>query len=164
MQVWGLWPIRRRREIWRRIPVNCLMNKKPSYCGDGRLMAPNQFTWRSRSSKVFNGKHDFYLSGIRRHMRFSLSWPWNYPVKVIQCQIYVWPCSDLQMTSKKVMQGQRSWRIFTKSAIVNIIVYMYPGPRSNHLDDPGHIHFRYLERSAEVKFFADSESPISTSQ
>jgi len=41
--------------------------------------------------------------------------------------------------------------------MLNIFVHRHPGPRSNHLDDTGHFHFRDLEmtssRSSKVKFF-----------
>ncbi len=54
------------------------------------------------------------------------------------------------------------------STMLNIFVHIHPGPRSNRLDDAGHFHFSDLEmtfiRSPKVKFFADSERPISTSQ
>ena len=33
-----------------------------------------------------------------------------------------------------------------------MFVHMHPGPRSNRLDDTGHIHIRDLEMSSEVKF------------
>ncbi len=36
--------------------------------------------------------------------------------------------------------------------MLNNFVHMHPGPRSNSSDDTGHIHFRDLERSSEVKF------------
>ena len=53
--------------------------------------------------------------------------------------------------------------------MVNIFVYMHPGPKSNRLDDTGHFHFRDLEmassRSSKVKFVcrfwkADIDFPI----
>ncbi len=74
---------------------------------------------------------------------------------------------DLEMTP----EGQSRSKVkmhFINWAIVNIFVLRYPGPRSNRLDDTSNFHFRDLEmipsRSSVVKFFADSESPISTSQ
>ena len=50
---------------------------------------------------------------------------------------------------------------------MNIFIYMHPGPRSNR-HDTDRFHFCDLEitssKSSKVKFFMDSESPISTSQ
>ncbi len=37
--------------------------------------------------------------------------------------------------------------------MVNIFVYMHPGPRNNRLDDTGYIHFRDFDRSSEVNLF-----------
>ncbi len=49
--------------------------------------------------------------------------------------------------------------------MLNIFVNMYPGPRSNRLDDTGHFHFRDLEmtfsKSSKVKFWkVDIDFPI----
>jgi hypothetical protein len=100
------------------------INKKPSCCWDDRLMAPNQTS------------------------RFSLSWPWDDPLKH--------------------NRGQRSRCIFINWAMVNKFFYRHPGPRSNRWEDMRHFHFRVLEmtlsRSSKVKFVADSERPIMTSQ
>jgi len=76
------------------------------------------------------------------------------------------PFRDLQVSPiYMVAQGQRSWRTFTKWAMLNICVNRHHGPRSNATLD---FHFRDLEmtpsRSSGVKFCMDSGSPISKYQ
>ena len=51
-----------------------------------------------------DGKHDCNFSGMKRHMQFSLSGPWNNPVEVTQCQICVWPWRVPQRSIK--VKGQ----------------------------------------------------------
>jgi hypothetical protein len=60
-------------------------DKKPSCCWNGRLVAPNQPAWRSRSSNEIrcpmasmnSSFTDNRLDWDSSHMRFSLLWPWN---------------------------------------------------------------------------------------
>ncbi len=47
-----------------------------------------QCHWRCPITSMISISHAWYT------MQFSLSWLWNNPVKVIQCQICVWPWSD----------------------------------------------------------------------
>ena len=125
------------------------LNKKPSCCWDGRLVAPNQSTWRSRPSKVSDGKHDFHLSGLELTQWRSSNVKFVYDLEVsrkgqtrskliadseplVSSSHLVFhrshmPIShhqkgiglgdfhirDLQITPKKVNQGQRSWCTFT---------------------------------------------------
>ncbi len=107
----------------------------------------------------------FPFSGMRRHMRFSVTWSWyiqpreGHPMQSL-CMTLKWPV--------KVNQGKSSRCTFINWAMVNIVVYMHSWPRSNREDATGQFHFRDLEvtssRSSKVNLFAYSERPISTSQ
>ena len=100
---------------------------------------------KGQGSLLLNGQWWTYLSigtpGLGTTVEMigplSLSWPWNYPLKV--------------------NRGQRSRCSFINWTMVNLFVYRHPGPRSSRCEDLRQFHFRDLEmirsRSSKVKFF-----------
>ena len=74
-----------------------------------------------------------------------------------QGQVYVWPCSDLQMTSKKLFKVKgRDARLVSRQWWTFLSI-------GNRLDDMSHFHLRDLEmtqsRSSEVKCFCGFWKP-----